>query len=191
MSIWRRFMLAGVVLAAQPAIAIETVHVGVLKHNLGVLNPKTAGHEDGYNLEVQADFGSPAALAWLGAPKPYVVASLNTAGDTSFGGVGLQWRAPIGKQWSFDPGLGYVIHNGEVTNPFRNGDPRAHDFANHHLLLGSRDLFRVTLGVSRHLSGPVSGQLFYNHLSHGQIIGHGRNQGVDEIGLRVAYSFKD
>ncbi len=29
----------------------------------------------------------------------------------------------------------------------------------------------------------------YEHLSHGQILGDGRNQGLDNIGLRVSYSF--
>jgi len=177
----------GAILAGQPADAVETVHVGVLAHNVAVLNAKTGGREEGVNVEVQADFASPAALAWAGAPKPYLVASLNTSGDTSFAGFGLQWRVPLGQNWSFDPGFGYVIHDGEVSNPFKNGDPRATRFSSQHLLFGSRDLFRSTLGVSRTLTPSVSGQLFYNHLSHGQILGQGRNQGVDQVGLRVAY----
>lgn len=183
--------LLSVAVAAPCAQAVETLHVGVLKHNIGVLNSKTEGREDGFNVEVQADFASPAILQWAGKPKPYVMASLNTAGDTSFAGVGLQWRVPLGEKWSFDPGFGYVIHNGEVNNPFRNGDPRATEFSNKHLLLGSRDLFRSTLGISRELSGPWTGQLVFSHLSHGQILGKGRNQGVDQIGVRVAYRLKD
>lgn len=184
--------MLGAALAAAPAAhAVETLHVGVLKHNIGVMNTKTEGREDGVNVEVQADFASPAALAWAGKPKPYVIASVNTAGDTSFAGVGLQWRAPLGEKWSFDPGFGYVVHTGEVSNPFANGDPRATEFSNRHLLFGSRDLFRSTVGVSRELAGPWTGQLFYNHLSHGQILGEGRNQGVDQIGVRVAYRLRD
>jgi lipid A 3-O-deacylase len=31
--------------------------------------------------------------------------------------------------------------------------------------------------------------LIYEHLSHGQILGNGRNQGLDTLGLRVAYRF--
>ncbi|NDC57896.1 MAG: hypothetical protein EBZ50_03510 [Alphaproteobacteria bacterium] len=181
------FALFGAALACQQAHAVETVHVGVLKHNVGVLNAKTEGREGGVNVEVQADFASPGFLGWAGAPKPYVIASLNTAGDTSFAGVGLQWRIPVGAKWSLDPGFGYVIHSGEVDNPFANGDPRATRFSSENLLFGSRDLFRSTLGVTRELAGPWSGQVFYNHLSHGQVLGKGRNQGVDQVGVRLAY----
>ena len=31
----------------------------------------------------------------------------------------------------------------------------------------------------------------YEHLSHGQVLGNGRNQGIDNIGLRVSYTFDD
>jgi lipid A 3-O-deacylase len=29
----------------------------------------------------------------------------------------------------------------------------------------------------------------FQHLSHGQILGDGRNQGVDQIGIRLGYQF--
>jgi lipid A 3-O-deacylase len=182
-----RIFVFGAILASQSAGAVETVHIGMLEHNAAVLNTKTGHREKGVNVEVQADFASLTALAWAGSPKPYVVASLNSSGDTSFVGGGLQWRLPIGRDWAINPGFGYVVHNGEVGNPFKNGDPRATEFSKRHVLLGSRDLFRSTIGVSRALSPTVSGEVFYSHLSHGQILGNGRNQGVDQIGLRVAY----
>lgn len=175
--------------AATPAGALESVRVGVLDHNVGVLNAKTEGREQGVNIEAQADLGRLEALRWVGRPAPYAVASINTAGDTSFAGVGLTWRVPLGANWGFEPALGYVIHNGEVSNPFPNGDARATAFSNDNLLFGSRDLFRTTLGLTRDLPGPMFGELFYNHLSHGQILGNGRNQGVDQVGVRIGYAF--
>jgi lipid A 3-O-deacylase len=33
-------------------------------------------------------------------------------------------------------------------------------------------------------------QLQYDHLSHGQILGNGRNQGLDNIGVRVYWQFQ-
>ena len=33
-------------------------------------------------------------------------------------------------------------------------------------------------------------QGIYEHLSHGQILGEGRNQGLDEIGVRAVWKFQ-
>jgi lipid A 3-O-deacylase len=41
--------------------------------------------------------------------------------------------------------------------------------------------------VTYHLDSPWMVQGYYEHLSHGQILGEGRNQGLDEFGIRVGY----
>jgi lipid A 3-O-deacylase len=168
---------------------VTEVHVGVLAHDICVTVCKNAWKEPGPAVEFAVNFDSPHWLNWAGAPQPYAVASINTAGATSFGGVGLEWRWQFAHNWALQPGLGYVIHNGEINNPFANGTPEAAKFNDEHLLLGSRDLFRVSLGLTRELPGPWEGQLFYSHLSHGQILGHGRNQGLDQLGVRLGYRF--
>lgn len=34
-------------------------------------------------------------------------------------------------------------------------------------------------------------QLYWEHMSHGQILDEGRNQGLDYVGLRFLYRFDD
>jgi len=177
---------------AQAHAGIADVHVGVMAHNVcASASCKNAGKEDGPNLEMQISFDSPEFLKWALAPQPYVMASVNTAGDTSFAGIGFEWRWDVTPDWAIEPGLGYVVHNGELNNPYANGTPEAAEFAEEHVQYGSRDLFRVSLAVTRDLPGPWEMQVLYEHLSHGQIIGEGRNQGVDQIGLRLGYRYGD
>lgn len=180
---------AAVALAPAARADIAEIHVGVMAHNICVTDCKNAGKEDGPNVEFQVSFDSPDFLSWAGSPQPYVVASINTAGETSFGGFGLEWRWEFAEGWALEPGFGYIIHNGETNNPFPNGSPQAQAFADEHVLLGSEDLFRTSLGLTRDFEGPWEAQLFFEHLSHGQILGSGRNQGMDQIGIRFGYQF--
>lgn len=180
---------AAVALAPAAHADIAEIHVGVMAHNICVTDCKNAGKEDGPNVEFQVSFDSPAFLSWAGSPQPYVMASINTAGETSFGGFGLEWRWEFADGWALEPGFGYIIHNGETNNPFPNGSPQAQAFADEHVLLGSEDLFRTSLGLTRDFEGPWEAQLFFEHLSHGQILGSGRNQGLDQIGIRFGYQF--
>lgn len=182
---------AAMMTAPQAHAGVDEIHVGVMQHNICVINCKNADKEDGPNLEVQVSFDSPEFLNWAFSPQPYIMASVNTAGDTSFGGFGLEWRWDFAENWALEPGVGYVIHNGELENPYPNGSPEAAAFAEEHVQYGSRDLFRTSLGLTYDFAGPWEGQVFYQHLSHGQILGNGRNQGVDQIGLRFGYQFGD
>ncbi|HRP10699.1 MAG TPA: acyloxyacyl hydrolase [Terricaulis sp.] len=176
---------------AQANAGVAEVHVGLMRHNICVTNCKNADKEDGPNVEFQVSFDSPEFLGWAFAPQPYVMASVNTAGDTSFGGAGLEWSWKFAPGWALEPGLGYVIHSGELENPYANGTPEAAAFAEAHVQYGSRDLFRTSLALTREIGDAWEVQLLYEHLSHGQILGEGRNQGVDQIGLRLGYRFGD
>lgn len=175
--------------APSQAEAVESVHVGVMAHNICVTDCKNAGKEQGPNLEFQANFGSPGFLSIIGSPQPYVVLTLNTSGDTSSGGVGLEWSFPVSEHWAIEPGFGYVIHDGATNLPYASGTPEAAAFTENHVLLGSRDLFRTSIGVTRDFDGPWEAQIFFSHLSHGQILGEGRNQGMDQLGVRFGYRF--
>lgn len=181
----------GVALALAPGAhaGVDEVHIGVMAHNICVTDCKNADKEEGPNIEIQVSFDSPGFLNWAGAPQPYLMASINTAGDTSFAGFGLEWRWEFAEGWALEPGVGYIVHNGETTNPYPNGSLEAAAFADEHVLLGSEDLFRTSIGLTRDFEGPWEAQLFFEHLSHGQILGDGRNQGMDQIGIRIGYSF--
>ncbi len=180
---------AALMMAPQAQAGVDEVHVGVMAHNICVINCKNADKEDGPNIEFQVSFDSPAFLDWAGSPQPYMMASINTAGNTSFGGVGLEWRWNFADNWALEPGLGVVVHNGENDNPFPNGSPEAAAFAEEHVQLGGDVLFRTSIGLTYDFAGPWEAQLFYEHLSHGQILSSGRNQGLDEFGIRFGYQF--
>ncbi len=175
--------------APEAQAGVDQVHLGVMAHNVCVTDCKNADKEDGPNIELQLSFDSPGWLHWAGRPQPFVMASVNTAGDTSFGGVGLEWRWDFAEGWAIEPGVGYVVHDGATDLPFPAGSPEAAAFTEENVLLGSEDLFRTSIGLTRDLPGPWEVQVLFEHLSHGQILGEGRNQGMDEIGIRLGYRF--
>ena len=180
---------AAMVVAPSAHAGVNEFHVGVMQHNICVTDCKNADKENGPNVELQVSFDSPSFLHWAGSPQPFVMASLNTASNTSFSGFGVEWRWQFAEHWALEPSVGYVLHNGETNNPYANGTPEAAAFAEDHVLLGSEDLFRSSIALTRDLPGPWEGQVLFEHLSHGQILGHGRNQGLDEIGIRIGYKF--
>ncbi|MEX1251840.1 MAG: hypothetical protein WEA77_11665, partial [Hyphomonas sp.] len=141
------FSLALAVLPAATASAqlVEEVRLGLTTHNVCVTDCDNAGKEDGPDLNGEAVFASPELFNLIGSPRPYVIASVNTAGDTSYGGAGLQWRWGFAEGWAFEPGVGYVIHDGELDFRFPQGDPRNDPISRSKVYFGSRDLFRTSL----------------------------------------------
>lgn len=178
-------------LAAEAKAPVRAIYGGVLYHDVPLTNDSSGGIEDPPNVQAEVQFESPRVFRYIADPSIYVMGSLNTRGDTSFGGFGLNWKFHFAKKWAIEPGIGYVVHNGELEFPFPPGDPRNAGFNDENILFGSRDLFRLTLGLTRDFGRRWSGQIYYEHLSHGQIIGEGRNQGLDSVGLRVAYRFRN
>lgn len=177
--------------AAHASVPVRAIYGGVLYHDVALADPDSGNIEDPPNVQAEIQFESPRVFRYILDPSVYFVGSLNTRGDTSFGGFGLNWKFYFAKKWAFEPGIGYVVHNGALDQPFPNGDPRNSQFREDNILFGSRDLFRLTTGLTRDFGPHWSGQVLYEHLSHGQIIGRGRNQGLDSIGLRLAYRFRD
>ncbi|HVY84175.1 MAG TPA: acyloxyacyl hydrolase [Caulobacterales bacterium] len=191
-----RFVLAGLAFAfacsAAPAYAdIDEIRLGVVQHNIRTDHGDLASpKEDGPNIEGELVYTSPHWSKWMGSPRPYLMASINTHGNTSFAGFGLYWRWEFANHWAFEPGFGYVLHNGKIDVPDDlKGTPAGIEFANRHQLLGSRDLFRSSFALEREMGRRMGVQLYYEHMSHGEILGRGRNQGLDEAGVRFLYRF--
>lgn len=188
---------APVVTAAAPAAhaengfldGIDSVRFGVLAHNVRVGNKKNANKEPGVNITGELRWDSPGFLKLIWSPHPYLMASINTEGATSYAGGGLEWDWKFAKNLHFEPGIGYIIHDGEVRSPYPQGSKASEDFSKDHLLLGSRDLFRTNFTLTYDFTPHWAGQLNYEHISHGQILGHGRNQGDDDAGVRLVYRF--
>ncbi len=183
-------ILAAAALIAPAATGqVDSARLGAMKHNICVTDCKNADKESGVNISGELRFSSPDFLRWAWSPHPYVMASVNTDGNTSYGGAGLEWDFAFGGKWHVEPGFGYVVHDGAVNNPFASGTQAAVDYSNEHVLLGSKDLFRTSLALTYDITEAWAVQGIYEHLSHGQILGEGRNQGLDELGVRLVWKF--
>ncbi len=179
---------AAIILApGASADVLESVRLGVMDHNIRVIDPKNADKESGVNINGQINFHSPKFLGPVFSPKPFIMGSVNTDGNTSYGGVGLEWDWEFADGWHIEPGFGYVLHDGALNLPFPSGDPRNQAFTDENVLLGSKDLFRTSLALTLDFSERWAVQAIYEHLSHGQILGSGRNQGLDELGVRFVW----
>ena len=188
-----RYVLANVVaVAALAPLAqadfVESARLGVMAHNIQVTDGKNANKEDGVNINGELRFHSPDFLRFIWSPHPYIMASVNSAGGTSYGGAGLEYDWKFTNNWHVEVGVGYVVHDGDLDAKGETATERF-EYGSTHLLLGSRDLFRTNLAITRDFGDDWAGQILFEHLSHGQILGDGRNQGLDELGLRVIRKF--
>ena len=181
--------VAGLIAPAHAKIdEIRLAYVNNLQDDQGEI----VDGKEGENAELELVSSSPDFLNIIGSPRPYLMVSGNVSDDgVNFGGVGLLWRWEFADGWAFEPGFGYIIHDGELDNPFPDNTQAAADFSAEHQLLGSRDLFRTTLALEREFGTRFAAQLYYEHMSHGQVLDEGRNQGLDYVGLRLLYRFDD
>ncbi|MGQ0531744.1 MAG: acyloxyacyl hydrolase [Caulobacteraceae bacterium] len=179
--------LALVGIAAPAQAEIDELRIGAVGNIRSDHGDIVEGKEEGANIELELVSSSPDFLNIIGSPRPYAIASINTDDGVSFGGVGLIWRWEFAEGWAFEPGFGYIIHDGELDNPFPPLSPEAIAFEEDHQLLGSRDLFRSSFALEREFGERAAMQLYWAHMSHGQVLDEGRNQGLDYIGLRFLY----
>ena len=164
-------------LASAPAAAGE-VFAGVYAH--GVETPLTFHTgEEGVDLQLGYRFGGIEALAAVGKPAPYMIASVNAGGDTSFAGAGLGWRLGKGPVY-VRPGVGLVVHDG----PSDWIDPAT----GRHTELGSRVLFAPELGVGARVTDKLSVEASWVHISHARLFNGAQNPGIDMMGVRLNWS---
>ncbi|GBF58177.1 hypothetical protein PbB2_01849 [Candidatus Phycosocius bacilliformis] len=184
-------LLGCVTLYAPARAEVSEVRGAVLAHNVETNVSKNAHKEGGPDVQLEVLWESPNWLGFAFSPRPSAVISLNTQGETSFAGVGLDWRIPLGKKISLDPYLGYIIHNGDpLDNPYPPADSvRRAKFNAEELALGSRDLFRLGFALGYQHNDQWTSYVVYEHLSHGHILGGSKNQGIDNVGLRLGRTF--
>lgn len=114
------------------------------------------------------------ALSFVASPSPYILASVNSAGDTSFAAVGLSWK--FGEKIYLRPGIGVAIHDGPKLAFAPDGSQTQ---------LGSRVLFEPELAVGVKISERVDLEASWVHLSHARIFSSVQNPGIDSIGMRL------
>jgi lipid A 3-O-deacylase len=184
-------LLVAITALMSPAHAdIDEIRVGAVGNIRSDHGDIVEGKHEGANIEIELVSSSPDFLNLIGSPRPYAMVSVATEEDgVNFGGVGLLWRWEFADGWAFEPGFGYVVHDGEIDNPFPDNSPQGNAFEEDNQLLGSRDLFRTTFALEREFGERAAMQLYWEHMSHGQILDSGRNQGLDYVGLRFSYRF--
>jgi lipid A 3-O-deacylase len=171
------------------ADGLEEVRLNVLVHDVNLTGNGAGGKESGADIQGELVFSSPDFLSWAGKPRPYLNASFNTNGETNFGGAGLAWQYNFTSHFYGEFDFGLVIHDGIVNLPADPGDPKRIRLDATRVILGSRVLFRPTFVLGLHLSDRWDAALMFEHLSHGQILASGRNEGLDNLGLRLSYKF--
>jgi hypothetical protein len=164
-------------LAAAPASAGE-VFAGAYAH--GVETPLTFyTGEEGIDLQLGYRLDGIDALAAVGRPAPYVMASLNTHGDTSLAGAGLSWKLGKGPLY-VRPGVGFVVHDGPSD--------RIDAASGRHTELGSRVLFAPEIALGAQVSERVGIEASWVHISHAQMFNGAQNPGIDMMGVRLNWS---
>lgn len=168
------------VLAAPAAATAQEAFAGVYAH--AVDTPLTlATNEGGTDVELGYRFAPLVALTAIGKPSPYLVGSLNTAGDTSFGGAGLSWRIGAGPLY-LRPAVGLVVHDG----PRYRVDPATGLRSD----LGSRVLFEPELGLGYQVTGKVALEASWTHISGARVFNSQQNPGIDMWGARINYRLR-
>ncbi len=179
------------VTASAPAFAggLEEMRLNVLVHDVNLTGNGAGGKEGGADIQGELVFAPIEALSFAGKPRPYLHGSFNTAGDTNFGGAGLSWQQDFGQTFYGEFQIGLEIHDGIVNLPKDPGDPRRLRLDATRVILGSRVLFRPTFTLGVHVNDKWDAAFVFEHMSHGQILASGRNEGLDNLGFRLSRKF--
>ena len=168
--------------------------IGGYAHGVGTKQSQEGGFDTmlGYRTDkIQS-------LWFIGAPSVHILGSVNSNVRTDFVAVGFNWPLHIfpDKRFFLRPGIGFAYTNGEadIGNAFAPGISAAESakrfrLASTRIDFGSNDLFEPELAFGYHFTPKLSAELSYVHLSNGQILHQGKNQGLDDVGARVTYHF--
>jgi lipid A 3-O-deacylase len=187
--------------AAAPALAGEAF-VGVYKHDVTFIGSAiglgAAGREDGVDVHLGYRTDKLESLRWLGRPQVHAMVSINSKNTSNFVAAGLDWKIDLGKPGGFylRPGMGLAYTDGKASLPPANAPGLSPDeqarrtyLYYHRIEFGSRVLFEPEFALGYQFNDRLSGELSYTHLSNGQIFHHGKNQGLDDAGVRLVYAF--
>lgn len=186
-----RTLAAVAALAAFSAPALADDNRGT-EFRLGVTAHDLSDHvEDGPNYTIGAYFASPDFLDFIWSPRPYLYGSFNSNSLTNFGAAGLDWTFDLTENLHINVGSGISYNDGvrDIDRTAPANDPNRIRLATTRSLMGEHWLFHTTFGMDYDISETVSIGVYYEHISHGQILGNGRNQALDNAGVRIGYRF--
>jgi len=184
--------MAGRASAAELLLGAYVHDAAFLGDALGV---GSADREGGADIHLGVRSGRIEALRVIGSPQAHAFVSLNTNRTSDFVAAGLSWPIPISERFYFRPGLGLAYTNGKAGLPPVNAPGLAPDEIQRRLHLfrtridfGSQMLFEPELNLGVRLTPRISAELSWVHISNGEIFHHGKNQGLDDAGVRVIYA---
>lgn len=165
-----------------PADSFE-VRFGAFAHGVGSIEKNT--------LDLNAELVSPRLFRIEGLlsafiPRLHAGGNLNVSGRTSFAYLGLLWTIPVYDRFFIEGFVGPAVHNGSLS-------PTA-TLAG----LGCPVLFHAGGSIGYRLSDHWRVMGTFSHLSNGRGVfgvdcgtnqGPGRNQGQNNYGIRLGYSF--
>ncbi len=178
------------------------------KENSGALNAEIILPQSEFLTRL-----TPGFLRDTFRPQPWVGGTLNLGGRTSYGGAGALYRWYGGERLYGEWATGVVVHNGElenepsallqglqdgtITGPFTDDevlqaqiDLQDLEFRQgRNIEFGGRVLFRNAFTAGYRVNRKLAVEVFVEHLSHGNIIASGSNEGLDSWGFRTALRF--
>jgi len=186
-------------LAGDPAQASEAF-VGVYAHDVtfvgNVVGLGAAGREDGADFHIGYRTGRIEGLKFIWRPQAHVFVSINSQNTSNFVAAGLDWKIPIKGPLYFRPGIGLAYTDGKTGLPAANAPnltPEERERRTwlyyHRIDFGSHVLFEPEFALGYDLNDRLAVEASYTHLSNGQIFHQGKNQGLDDAGVRLVWKF--
>lgn len=189
---WGLLAIICVLITTDSQAQISEIKVGVTEFDertTGVNWSVGFANENSIGINADIIFEELASLKWALSPQPYVGGLLNLEGNTSYIGGGLLWRQTLGEKFYTDLSIGAVIHNGTTNIEFEGGFQELINRLDNEIEFGSRVLFKPQISMGFRVNKSWAGEVFFEHLSHGGLLGDRRNDGVDNIGAKVAKRF--
>ena len=152
---------------------LSEVRLGVLDHDAGII---ASDREDGYDVNVELLFASPALLRLLASPRPELGIVINSKGDTNQLYAGLAWTFDIPKFGFIEATFGGSRHDGgtKIRSTNKNN-------------YGCKWAFRESVSLGVRLDRHQSVSIMLSHISNGGLCEH--NDGLDNLGIRYGYRF--
>jgi len=110
-------------------------------------------------------------------PRPQIGGTANFSGKTSYAYLGGVWTWKISRSWFFEPIAGVGFHNGKIDVP------KYED----RLSLGCNPLFHIGASAGYRITDQWAVMASWVHLSNANLCK--RNEGLNEIGVKVSRSF--
>lgn len=190
--------LFGIVAVSAPAQADE-LRAGIVLHDGEFFEDLIFGGKHGkeQSVAITAEYiwETPDWLEWAWGARPYIGGTANLEGETSHGGAGVVWRGEFWDNFYADFALGLVVHSGHVRTPNPIDATTPEEVAIRHarkaseIEFGSRVLFRENIALGYRFTEEWAGEIMYEHLSHGQILGGPENEGANTVGVRLSRRF--